>query len=89
MPNLEEKKVKIILVLSEAGTGAPDGYICQKCMTDETCDAMQAMPCKPLVLLEQDGFIERLPRSSWSSSFEPRYKLAARTKELVYNMFTT
>jgi len=86
---LEERKVKIVLALSEAGNGAPAGYICQKCMTDETCDAMQAMPCKPLVQLEQDGLIERLAPSSWSYSFEPRYSLSARTREVVNNLLAT
>jgi hypothetical protein len=79
MPNLEERKVKIILALSETNNGAGVGYICQKCGVDETCES----PCKHLTHLEEDGFIERLPPSSWSPSLEPRYNLLDKTRKLL------
>ena len=82
MDNLEERKTRIILALNEAKNAAPVGYVCQRCGVDETCET----PCRNLKQLEEDGIIQRLPASTWSSSLEPRYELPAKTKKLIQQM---
>jgi DNA-binding HxlR family transcriptional regulator len=82
MENLEERKIRIILALNEAKNAAPVGYVCQRCGVDETCET----PCRNLKQLEEDGIIQRLPASTWSSSLEPRYELPAKTKKLIQQM---
>ncbi len=85
---LEQRKARIMLALSESDYGASTGYICEKCRIDETCDAVHTMPCKPLLQLERDGLVQQLEPSSWSSSNEPHYRLAVKTRDLMNNLFT-
>jgi len=85
MAGLEEKKASIVLALDAAKSGAPVGYICERCGIEETCEN----PCKYLKQLEEDGIIQRLPPSSWSASLEPRYELSKRAKKLLQQLITT
>ena len=82
MENLEERKIRIILALNEAKNAAPVGYVCQRCGIDDKCEN----PCRNLRQLEEDGIIQLLPASTWSSSLEPRYELPAKTKKLIQQM---
>lgn len=85
MTSLEEKKVRIILALSEAKNAAPVGYVCQKCGIDDACEN----PCRHLRQLEEDGVIRRLSPNSWSPALEPQYELPNRTKNLLQQLVAT
>ncbi len=72
---VEEKKVKILVVLDRARSPAAVGYISEHSGIEE--------PYKLLEELEKDGLVKRTPPSDWSSAGEPRFEFAPGAKKIL------
>ena len=78
MKMIEEKKVRIVLALHQAGSPSPLGYISKHTEIEDLRHLLDQ--------LEEDGIVQKVPANGWSSSNDPQYELTAKAKGLLQEL---